>query len=168
MSTTSKNQVLIDTRGVSTYLRYTDASFVIEPTKLEGHKFSCCTGINRGVKHTEVPLRNVVSATFASGAVEVQYLVRKKKGSCLNLVMISGTFLDEDSMHAKKWCEALLLVAYQGLLGSYGTWCVYLSGLLGANPSKNLKVFVNPHGGKVSFIQTVLYPYMTVFLRERE
>lgn len=131
MSTTSKNQVLIDTRGVSTYLRYTDASFVIEPSKLEGHKFSCCTGIYRGVEHTEVPLRNVVSATFASGAIEVQYLVRKKKGSCLNLVMISGTVLDEDSMHARKWCEALLLVAYQG-----------------ANPSKNLKVFVNPHGGK--------------------
>ncbi|KAG1753446.1 ATP-NAD kinase-like domain-containing protein [Suillus lakei] len=125
------NQLLIDSRGVSTLLRFTDASFFIEPTKLDGHKSSCCTGINKDVKYTEVPLRNVVSAISASGAVEVQYLVRKGKESRLNLVMTSGTVKDEDNTRAKKWCGALLLVAYQG-----------------ANPSKNLKVLVNPHGGK--------------------
>jgi sphingosine kinase len=133
MSTTSKNQVLIDSRGVSTSLRFTDASLFIEPTKLDGYKFSfpCCAGIYRGVKYTEVPVRNVISAKVASGAIEVQYLVRKSKSSCLNLVTTSGTIQNEDSMRAEKWCEALLLVAYQG-----------------ANPSKNLKVLVNPHGGK--------------------
>lgn len=131
MSTTSKNQVLIDSRGISTSLRFTDASFFIEPTKLDGHKSFCCAGIYRGVKCTEVPLRNVVSAKVASGAVEVQYLVRKSKRGCLQLVMTSGTVQNEDSVRAKKWCEELLLVAYQG-----------------ANPSKNLKVLVNPHSGK--------------------
>ncbi|KAG2349830.1 hypothetical protein BDR05DRAFT_986223 [Suillus weaverae] len=128
---TSMNQVLIDSRGIPTSLRFNDASFFIEPTKLDGHKSSCCAGIYRRVKCTEVPLRNVVSARIASGAVEVQYLVRKGKESRLNLVMTSGTVQNEDSTRAKKWCEALLLVAYQG-----------------ANPSKNLKVLVNPHGGK--------------------
>ncbi|KAG2134405.1 ATP-NAD kinase-like domain-containing protein [Suillus bovinus] len=127
------NQVLINSRGVSTSLRFNDASFFIEPTTLDGHKSSCCAGIytSRRVKRTEVPLRNVISAQIASGALEVQYLVRKSKKSRLNLAMTSGTVQNEDSTRAKKWCEALLLAAYQG-----------------ANPSKNLKVLVNPHGGK--------------------
>lgn len=125
------NQVLIDSQGVSTLLRFTDASFFVEPTTLDGHKSSCCAGIYKEVKCTEVPLRNVVSAKSTSGAVEVQYLVRKGKETRLNLVVINGTVQGEDDARAKKWCEALLLVAYQG-----------------ANPSKNLKVLVNPHGGK--------------------
>lgn len=125
------NQVLIDGCGVSTSLRFTDASFFIEPNNPDDHKSSCCAGIYRTVECTEVPLRNVISAKVASGAIEVQYLVRKGKESRLNLVMTSGTVQNEDSARAKKWCEALLLVAYQG-----------------ANPFKNLKVLVNPHGGK--------------------
>jgi sphingosine kinase len=128
------NQVLIDSCGVSTSLRFNDASFFIEPTKLDGHKSSCCGAIYGGItKCIEVPLRNVISAKVASGVVEVQYLVRKgnSKESRLNFVMASGTVHDEDSTRTKKWCEALLLAAYQGV-----------------NPSKNLKVLVNPHGGK--------------------
>jgi len=115
------NQVLIDSCGVSTSLRFNDASFFIEPTKLDGHKSSCCGAIYGGVtKCIEVPLRNVISAKVASGVVEVQYLIRKgsSKESRLNFVMASGTVHDEDSTRTKKWCEALLLAAYQGLLGS--------------------------------------------------
>lgn len=125
------SQVLINSCGVSTSLRFTDTSFFIEPTNLDSHKSSCCAGTYRTVKCTEVPLRNVISAKVASGAVEVQYLVRKGKENCLNLATTSGTAQNEDATRAKEWCEALLLVAYQG-----------------ANPSKNLKVLVNPHGGK--------------------
>ncbi|KAG1891068.1 ATP-NAD kinase-like domain-containing protein [Suillus subluteus] len=124
------SQVLIHSCGVSTSLRFDDTSFFIEPTNLDDHTSSCCAGTHRRVKYTEVPLRNVISAKVASGVVEVQYLVRKDKESRLNLATTSGAVQNEDSTRAKKWCEALLLVAYQG-----------------ANPAKNLKVLVNPHGG---------------------
>ncbi|KAG1756719.1 ATP-NAD kinase-like domain-containing protein [Suillus paluster] len=131
----SMRQVLIESRGVSTLLRFDETSFFIEPTELDGHKSSCCTEIfhsHKEVKCTEVPLRNVISAKFATGtrAIEVQYLVRKGKEMRLKLAMTHGAIKDEDSTHVKEWCEALLLAAYQG-----------------ANPSKNLKVLVNPHGG---------------------
>ncbi|KAG1831704.1 ATP-NAD kinase-like domain-containing protein [Suillus variegatus] len=127
------NQLLIDSRGVSTSLRFNDASFFIEPTKPDGHNSSCCAGIyaDREVKCTEVPLRNVIYAKVTSGVIEVQYLVRKGKESRLNLATTTGAVQNEDSTRVKKWCEALLLAAYQG-----------------ANPSKNLKVLVNPYGGK--------------------
>jgi len=77
-----------------------------------------------------VPLRNVISAKFATGALEVQYLMRTDTKGRLTLATTHGTVKDEDNTHAKEWCEALVLAAYQG-----------------ANPSKNLKVLVNPFGG---------------------
>ncbi|KAG1756721.1 ATP-NAD kinase-like domain-containing protein [Suillus paluster] len=126
-------QVIIDCGGVSTSLRFNETTFFVEPTELDGHKSSCCTGIfhsYKEVKSTEVPLRNVVSAKFATGAVEVRYLVREGKEMRLKLSMTRGAIKDEDSKRTKEWCEALLRAAYQG-----------------ANPSKNLKVLVNPHGG---------------------
>ncbi|OAX44699.1 hypothetical protein K503DRAFT_706004 [Rhizopogon vinicolor AM-OR11-026] len=127
-------QIFIDTRGVSVSLRFTETSFFVEPTKHNDHTITCYTGIFNyfnDVQHAGVPLRSVISANFASGTVEVQYLARSSKTSSLALATAHGTVKEEDMTRAKEWCQALLLAAYQG-----------------ANPSKNLKVFVNPFGGQ--------------------
>jgi sphingosine kinase len=62
-----------------------------------------------------VPLRNVISAKFATGAVEVHYLVRTHRKGRLTLATTHGTVKDEDNTRAKEWCEALVLAAYQGM-----------------------------------------------------
>jgi sphingosine kinase len=114
----SMPQIFIDTRGVSVSLRFTETSFFVEPTKHNGHAITCYTGIFNyfnDVQHAGVPLRSVISANFASGTVEVQYLARSGKKSSLALATAHGTVKEEDRTRAKEWCQALLLAAYQGL-----------------------------------------------------
>ncbi|KAG0707704.1 ATP-NAD kinase-like domain-containing protein [Suillus ampliporus] len=146
-------QVLIDTSGVSSSLRFNETSFFIEPTELDGHKSSCCTGTHEEVKSTLVPLHNVISAKFETGAVEVQYLVRQGKEQRLKLAMTHGVVKDGDSTRAKEWCEALLLDAYRGLSCS-----------MAQIPSKNLKVLVNPYGGQGNARETYASKVEPIFL----
>jgi sphingosine kinase len=112
-------QISIDASGVSVSLRFTETSFFVEPTKPNGYSItSCCTGLFDYFKEAQcmgVPLRNVISAKFATGAVEVHYLVRTHRKGRLTLATTHGTVKDEDNTRAKEWCEALVLAAYQGM-----------------------------------------------------
>ncbi|KAF9218433.1 hypothetical protein BS17DRAFT_791452 [Gyrodon lividus] len=79
---------------------------------------------------SEVPIRNVVAATFLNGAVKVSYLARKGKKQRLHMSQVWGRVKDTDIVAAKEWCHSVVQVAYNG-----------------GNPPKVLRVLINPHGG---------------------
>lgn len=81
---------------------------------------------------TQIPIRNVVSATFSANFVEVSYITRKSPKRRFSLNCISGSPSEKDVQRANEWCDAVMTAAYQG-----------------RSPSKKLKVLVNPHGGPV-------------------
>ncbi|KIJ68916.1 hypothetical protein HYDPIDRAFT_79957 [Hydnomerulius pinastri MD-312] len=133
----SRQLAVTDSNGTVTSLRFTETSFAFETgvaaSEIPTQQASCWSnlfGSRSKVTLSEVPIRNVVAATFSSGVVEVSYLVRKGKKQHLYLTQVRGGISDKDSMLAKEWCDAIIEVAYQG-----------------GNPSKVLRVIINPHGG---------------------
>lgn len=126
-----------------TMLRFTETSLTIETTDDDlAQQASCCQFLFRSPRKgliSEVPIRQVVAATFRSGVVKVSYLARKGKKQHLYLTQIFGHVDDADSVLAKEWCHSITQVAYQG-----------------GNPPKALRVLINPCGGPGKALQIYL------------
>lgn len=67
-------------------------------------------------RDAEVPLRQVIGARFIehSRAIEVSFLVRKKKKDPLVLQKVEGRVKDVDDGAVNKWVDGLLNAAYNG------------------------------------------------------
>jgi hypothetical protein len=61
--------------------------------------------------------RQVIAATFNSNTqlLEVSYLARRKQGSPLSLVKISGAVQDSQGEIASTWVETLMRFSYEGM-----------------------------------------------------
>ncbi|KAH7889227.1 ATP-NAD kinase-like domain-containing protein [Phlebopus sp. FC_14] len=126
---------IIQDNGKTCSLSFSDSSFAFaRHIDTRTRQSSCCSHIWRSsssLAPSQVPIRNVVVASLSDGVVEVSYLDRKAENTRLVMTHISGRVGDKDSIRAKEWCEAIMSLAYKS-----------------GNPPKNVKVIINPHGGR--------------------
>ncbi|KAG9318886.1 ATP-NAD kinase-like domain-containing protein [Chiua virens] len=129
----SARELVLDTsNGGATTLSFTESTLTIRSGSLDTHKkrsflfpsSSCPTA-----SPSEIPTNNVIAATLSGSTVEVSYMTRNNKQR-LHMKQVRGRVLERDTSLAKEWCKSLTQVSYKD-----------------GNPSKVLKVLINPYGG---------------------
>lgn len=165
----ARELVLGPSNGVVTTLTFTESSLTVllgsttaATPKPHAFLFSSSTKPS----HSEIPLHNVIAATVSGSTVEVSYLARTAKQH-FHMTQIRGDVSEKDVLLATEWCSSITQVAYQG---SRIADSVYLSLILtssfflhqGGNPSKALKVLINPHGGPVGSLRRLDVPRLTI------
>jgi len=130
----SMELTVTNSNDISTALTLTETSLDVQlgtsaPPTQRSSRFSLRSKTG---STTQIPIRNVVSATFSVDSVGVSYVSRKCPKSRFSLDHISGSLSEDDAQRAKQWCDAVMAAAYQG-----------------RSPPKKLKILVNPHGGPV-------------------
>ncbi|KAI9574238.1 ATP-NAD kinase-like domain-containing protein [Boletus coccyginus] len=125
----ARELVLGSSNGVVTTLAFTGASLTVRsgPTSAASRSFLFASCARHS--HSEIPLHNFIAATVSGTTVNVSYLARTS-GERLHMNHVRGNVAEKDVPLATEWCNSITQVAYQG-----------------ENPSKVLKVLINPHGG---------------------
>ncbi|KAF8550294.1 hypothetical protein OG21DRAFT_1468925 [Imleria badia] len=123
--------VLGPSNGIVTTLTFTETSLTVRSGTTtdtpKHHSFLFSSSTNPS--HSEILLHNVIAATVSGTTVEVSYLARTTKQR-LHMKRTRGDVTDKDVHLATEWCTSITQLAYKG-----------------DNPSKVLKVLINPHGG---------------------
>jgi hypothetical protein len=171
----ARELVLGPSNGVITTLTFTETSLTVlsgsttaDTPKPHSFLFSSSTKPS----HSEIPLHNVIAATVSGSTVEVSYLARTAKQH-FHMKQIRGDVSGEDLPLATEWCSSITQAAYQGSRIADSV-CLFshtdrLPFFLhqGGNPSKTLKVLINPHGGPVGSLCRLDVPRLTIGRGER-
>lgn len=144
--------VLGPSNGVVTTLTFTDTSLTVRSGSTttntpKHHSFLFCSSTKPC--HSEILLHDVIAATVSGLTVEVSYLARTPKQR-LRMKRIRGDVTDKDVPLATEWCSSITQLAYKGLhIIDSLYFPLSSSHFQGSDPSKVLKVLINPYGGPV-------------------
>ncbi|KAG8217916.1 ATP-NAD kinase-like domain-containing protein [Butyriboletus roseoflavus] len=127
----ARELVFEPSNGAVTTLTFTESSLTVRSASTTAdtpkqHSFIFSSSTKPS--HYEIPIRNVIAATVSGSTVEVSYLAHT--GKQCHMKQVRGEVTEKNVPLAKEWSSSITQVAYQG-----------------GNPSKALKVLINPHGG---------------------